>query len=163
MSIQLRPEEREALQDYLKRRPEPTRRQKADALLGLAQGQSLSEVSQRVGIRMDDLEGLVAKFSEEGLEGIGIRPELVGKSGKRRRTRTGSIVKTPEVCGGSARVVGTRIPVWQLVEARDSGVSEAQLLLDFPTLKAVHLAEAWEYARLHPDEIATEIHENEVA
>ena len=61
------------------------------------------------------------------------------------------------------RVAGTRIPVWQLVEARGLGASEAQLLIDFPRLKAVNLADAWAYAEDHPDEIAAEVHQNEVA
>ena len=43
------------------------------------------------------------------------------------------------------------------------GVSEAQLLLDFPALRALNLVEAWEYAKDHADEIAAEIHGNEVA
>ncbi len=42
------------------------------------------------------------------------------------------IEKTANVCGGSARVAGTRIPVWQLVAARDAGASEAQLFLITP-------------------------------
>jgi uncharacterized protein (DUF433 family) len=73
------------------------------------------------------------------------------------------IEKTEGVCGGSARISGTRIPVWQLVAARDLGVSEAQLLLDYPELRAEDLAKAWSYARARRDEIVAEIHENEVA
>ncbi len=73
------------------------------------------------------------------------------------------IEKTAGVCGGSARIVGTRIPVWQLVEARELGVSEAQLLLDYPSLRAQDLVNAWTYAKVHRDEILAEIHENEVA
>lgn len=73
------------------------------------------------------------------------------------------IEKTPGVCGGSARVSGTRIPVWQLVADRDLGVSEAQLLLDYPNLRAKDLVNAWSYAESHHDEILDEIHENEVA
>ena len=43
------------------------------------------------------------------------------------------------------------------------GRLEAQLLIDYPRLKAVNLADAWEYAAAHPDEITSEIHQNEVA
>jgi uncharacterized protein (DUF433 family) len=53
--------------------------------------------------------------------------------------------------------------VWQLIEARGSGASEAQLLIDYPRLKAVNLVDAWAYAHDHPDEIGAEIHANEVA
>ena len=53
--------------------------------------------------------------------------------------------------------------MWQLVEARVLGASEAQLLIDYPRLKAVNLADAWAYAADHPDEIAAQIRQNEVA
>jgi uncharacterized protein (DUF433 family) len=43
------------------------------------------------------------------------------------------------------------------------GVSQAQLLIDYPRLKAKNFADAWAYAEAHPDEIAAEIHANEVA
>jgi uncharacterized protein (DUF433 family) len=72
------------------------------------------------------------------------------------------IEKTEGVCGGSARIFGTRIPVWLLVEARDLGAREAQLLMDYPGLQAEDLANAWSYARAHHDEIEAEIRENEV-
>jgi uncharacterized protein (DUF433 family) len=72
------------------------------------------------------------------------------------------IEKTEGVCGGSARIAGTRIPIWLLVEARDLGASDAQLLLDYPGLWAEDLANAWSYARTHHDEIEAEIRENEV-
>ncbi len=42
-------------------------------------------------------------------------------------------------------------------------MSEAQLLLDYPALIAVNLADAWDYASHHPEEIAAEIRRNEVA
>lgn len=73
------------------------------------------------------------------------------------------IEKTPGVRGGSARVSGTRISVWQLVADRDLGVSEVQLLLDYPSLRAKDIVNAWSYAESHHDEILAEIHENEVA
>jgi uncharacterized protein (DUF433 family) len=77
--------------------------------------------------------------------------------------RYGTVEKTPGVCGGDARIAGTRIPVWQLVEARNLGVSEAQLLIDFPRLTARNLVDAWAYASENPEEISAAIHDNEVA
>ena len=68
-----------------------------------------------------------------------------------------------EVCGGSARIVRTRIPVWLLVQAKSSGMSEAQILQAYPTLRAEDLVNAWAYARLHPEEILHEIQANEDA
>ncbi|NMG22981.1 DUF433 domain-containing protein [Brasilonema bromeliae] len=71
------------------------------------------------------------------------------------------IEKTPGVCGGDACISGTRIPIWVLVNARNLGISEAQLLKDYPTLSATDLANAWVYATVYPEEITTAIRENE--
>ena len=73
------------------------------------------------------------------------------------------IEKTPGVCGGDACIARTRIPVWVLVNTRNIGISEAQLLKDYPTLSATDLTNAWVYAIVHPEEIATTIRENEEA
>ncbi len=73
------------------------------------------------------------------------------------------IESTPDVCGGEARIVRTRIPVWVLVQAQRLGTSEADLLRSYPTLRAEDLAHAWAYYRAHPDEIEHQIRENEAA
>ena len=73
------------------------------------------------------------------------------------------IESRPEVCGGEACVVRTRIPVWLLVQARRLGTSEADLLRAYPTLRAEDLANAWAYHRAHPEEIERQIQENEAA
>ena len=70
------------------------------------------------------------------------------------------IEKTPHVCGGSACIVGTRITVWGLVEARRSGYSEADLLISYRSITAIDLLNAWHYAENHSEEIETEIQEN---
>lgn len=70
------------------------------------------------------------------------------------------IEKTPNVCGGSACLINTRIPVWILVEARQLGITEAQLLQDYPHISAADLVNAWAYAAAFPEEIETEIREN---
>ena len=69
----------------------------------------------------------------------------------------------PGVCGGEPCIVRTRIPVWILERARELGVSEAELLRNYPTLRAEDLANAWAYARSHRDDIQRQIHENEEA
>ena len=69
----------------------------------------------------------------------------------------------PDVLGGEAHIVRTRIPVWVLVQARRLGTSEADLLRSYPALRAEDLANAWAYARLHRDEIERDIVENELA
>jgi len=68
-----------------------------------------------------------------------------------------------DISGGEARIVRTRIPVWLLVQARQLGSSEADLLRSYPSLRAEDLANAWAYARAHRDEIMQYIHENEAA
>jgi uncharacterized protein (DUF433 family) len=71
------------------------------------------------------------------------------------------IDKTPGVCGGEARVVRTRIPIWILEQARRLGVTETALLASYPTLRAEDLGNAWSYARLNAAEIDRAIAENE--
>lgn len=73
------------------------------------------------------------------------------------------IESTPGVCGGEPRIVRTRIPVWVLEQARRLGVSEADLLRSYPTLRAEDLANAWAYVRSHRDEIEQQIRDNEAA
>nr|WP_309738147.1 DUF433 domain-containing protein [Chamaesiphon sp. OTE_20_metabat_361] len=65
------------------------------------------------------------------------------------------------MCGGDACISSTRIPVWVLVNARNLGISEAQLLKDYPTISATDLTNAWVYATVHPEEIELAIRENE--
>ena len=67
------------------------------------------------------------------------------------------------VCGGEPCIVRTRIPIWVLVQARELGTSEANLLRCYPTLRAEDLANAWAYFRSHRQEIELQIRENEAA
>ena len=71
------------------------------------------------------------------------------------------IEKTQGVCGGRACIRKTRIPVWVLENARRQGVSEADLLLNYPSLTAKDLANAWDYVSFHVEEIEKDIAENE--
>jgi uncharacterized protein (DUF433 family) len=73
------------------------------------------------------------------------------------------IVKTPGVCGGDARVKGTRISVWGLEEWRRLGWSDARILDAYPQLKPEDLTAAWAYAGQHRDEIEAAIRENQEA
>ena len=69
----------------------------------------------------------------------------------------------PEVCGGEACVVRTRIPVWLLVQARRLGTSDIDILRSYPILRVEDLANAWAYARSHAEEIDQQIRRNEAA
>jgi uncharacterized protein (DUF433 family) len=73
------------------------------------------------------------------------------------------IERTPGVCGGEARIATTRIPVWLLEGYRRLGVSEAELLEQYPTLQPADLPNAWNYVAQHLDEIENAIHLNETA
>lgn len=64
------------------------------------------------------------------------------------------------VCGGAARVIRTRIPVWLLESLRRQGKTDAELLAAYPSLNAEDLANAWNYARSHRDEMDREIAAN---
>lgn len=65
--------------------------------------------------------------------------------------------------GGEARIIRTRIPVWLLVQARRLGMSDADLLKSYPTLRPEDLINAWMYADAYLEEIERQIHENETA
>ncbi len=73
------------------------------------------------------------------------------------------IESNPAVNGGEPSIVRTRIPVWLLVQARQLGASEAEILRSYPTLRAEDLTNAWAYARTHRDDMQRQIIENETA
>ncbi len=72
------------------------------------------------------------------------------------------IVSTPDVCGGAARFIRTRIPVWTIERMRQLGVSESDILRNYPILRAADLSQGWSYAEKHRDEIEQIIHKNEM-
>jgi uncharacterized protein (DUF433 family) len=61
---------------------------------------------------------------------------------------------------GRARIIRTRIPVWLLESLRRGGKTDAELLTAYPTLTAEDLANAWNYARAHQEEMDREIAAN---
>ncbi len=73
------------------------------------------------------------------------------------------IESRPDVLGGEACVVRTRIPVWVLVQARQLGMSEAAILHSYPSLRAEDLVNAWAYYRAHREDIEQQIVDNETA
>lgn len=72
MSIQLSPEQRGYLEQLARGKIRPTRRQKAIALLHLAEGDSPEKAAQCAGIQKADVETLASNFTEGGLAGIGL-------------------------------------------------------------------------------------------
>lgn len=73
------------------------------------------------------------------------------------------IERTPGICGGSARIAGSRIPVWSVVSYKQLGASDAELLQAFPTIGADDLSNALAYYRTNREEIDGEIRANEAA
>lgn len=79
----------------------------------------------------------------------------------RTETAKDRIVKTPGICGGSARVYGTRIPIWGLEAGWRAGRSNQSLLRAYPSLTGEDLQAALAYIEAHREEIAAEILDND--
>jgi uncharacterized protein (DUF433 family) len=57
------------------------------------------------------------------------------------------VSRNPDVCDGATCIINTQIPIWVLVDARNElGFDDEDILLQFPSLSATDLANAWEYA-----------------
>jgi uncharacterized protein (DUF433 family) len=67
--------------------------------------------------------------------------------------------KPLEVSDGEARIGNTQIAVWEVVNAKDLGYSDGDILQAYPQLTATDLATAWDYAEAHPQEIALALQE----
>jgi uncharacterized protein (DUF433 family) len=65
------------------------------------------------------------------------------------------IERQANICGGAARIKGTRIPIWTLENLRRQGFSEAEILDSYPSLKARDLVTAWDYVAANFNEINT--------
>lgn len=70
------------------------------------------------------------------------------------------IEKTPHVCGGSACIIRTRIPVWTLVSFKKLGMNDSTLLTSYPALRKQDLNNAWAYYKANKTEIDNDIQEN---
>ncbi len=71
------------------------------------------------------------------------------------------IEKTPNVCGGRACIIRTRIPVWALVAYKKDGLSDAGLLDAYPSLRQQDLYNAAAYYEANKKEIDNDIKEND--
>lgn len=70
------------------------------------------------------------------------------------------IEKTPYVCGGSACIIRTRIPVWTLVSFKKLGMNDFTLLNAYPALRQQDLNNAWAYYKAKKHEVDLDIQEN---
>ena len=71
------------------------------------------------------------------------------------------IEKTLNVMGGAACIVRTRIPVWLLIGFKQEGWTDAQLLSNYPSLRAQDLVNAWRYYDQNRQEIEEAITKQE--
>ena len=69
------------------------------------------------------------------------------------------IEKNPQVQGGDACVIRTRIPVWTLEAYRRLGWDDVKLLAEFPTLRPADLTYAKLYAEANLEEIEQALRE----
>ena len=67
------------------------------------------------------------------------------------------IVRTPDRCAGCARVADTHVAVWVLVEAKRQGLTDSDLLREYPSLDKTSLQAAWDYAEKHSSEVQRDI------
>ncbi len=79
----------------------------------------------------------------------------------RVRDFSAHITSLPGICGGAARVKGTRIPVWGLEKSRREGCTEGDVLMMYPTLTLPALLAAWHYAAANQREMDGQIAVNE--
>jgi len=70
------------------------------------------------------------------------------------------IQKTPGICGGDACIRDTRITVWGLVEWRQLGLSDAEIMQRVRGVTPADLEAAWEYYRQNREEIDEAIRAN---
>lgn len=106
---------------------------------------------------LQQVEALLPKFTP------GERAILIQKVSSSDGNSFPGIEKTPGVCGGSACIIRTRIPVWSLVASKRLGFSDYELLQNYPTLRQQDLDNAWNYYLIHSSEIDLDIQENEEA
>jgi uncharacterized protein (DUF433 family) len=71
------------------------------------------------------------------------------------------VSKSPDTCGGEARIRNTRITVWGLVAWKRQGLSDAEIMEAVEGLRPADLNAAWEYEDSHMEEIDRAIRENE--
>lgn len=56
------------------------------------------------------------------------------------------IVADPKICHGKPTFKGTRIMVWQILEMLKAGMSNKEIISDFPNLREEHIKSALDYA-----------------
>jgi uncharacterized protein (DUF433 family) len=110
-----------------------------------------------MAVSIEDLEKQVARLS------LGEKARLLQVIAPDVARAWSRIERSPDVIGGDACIVRTRIPVWLLESYRRLGWSEARILENFPTLGAADLVNAWAYHDAHREEIEQALREQDEA
>ena len=110
-----------------------------------------------MGCNLGDLEKMVAELSP--IEKVTLVQRLLTDL----NVPFPGIDADPAICGGDPCIARTRIPVWLLVQFRQSGMSESDLLKNYPSLSASDLTNAWAYYALNKAAIDAQIRQNEEA
>ncbi len=56
------------------------------------------------------------------------------------------IVADPQICHGKPTFKGTRIMVWQILDMLQSGMTDKEIVKEFPSLSEKHIKAALSYA-----------------
>lgn len=67
------------------------------------------------------------------------------------------VAKQADICGGDARIVGTRVPIWAIIKYVQLGLSDEGIVENFPTLTKYDLEIARKYYKGHRAEIDQQI------
>src|SRR5271157_4791366 len=138
MSIHLNDEDRANLERLEKRRMKPTRRQKAIALLRLAEGLTSSEAAMHAGIAREEVEALAAAFAQSGMAGVGlveksktlVRLVRPGVGVQRYRLRKGAtladLVRRSKATTTCQAVYLDGVLAWHVVVRSEEHTSELQ-------------------------------------
>src|SRR5437763_17090501 len=106
---------------------------------------------------LDDVEPLTARLTTSE------RAQLLQSLVRELGDSLVGIESRADVCGGEPCILRTRIPVWVLERARQSGLGDVEILRAYPTLRAGDLVNAWAYVQAYRNEIERQISENEAA
>ena len=110
----------------------------------------------------DHCFGLRSVFESHLIEQV-FTPLPVPPSGGVRRKILDYLGKLSCARGQSRQGPQAPLHIWVLEEARRQGVSDGELLQDYPGLCAADLTAAWAYVEAHPAEIENAIQANLVA
>jgi uncharacterized protein (DUF433 family) len=73
------------------------------------------------------------------------------------------IIKIPGVCGGSAIIESSRIPVWTIIKCLTSGFPKRKIIMNFAGLTKENIDDCIDYYSKNKKEIDLDIKENEEA